>query len=45
MTTVIIGGGLAGLAATYKLAGKDEMILIEKEPERGGVKFKIVCAI
>ncbi|HEX7628075.1 MAG TPA: NAD(P)/FAD-dependent oxidoreductase [Candidatus Methanoperedens sp.] len=37
MTTVIIGGGLAGLAAAYKLAGKDEIILIEKEPELGGM--------
>ncbi len=37
MTTVIIGGGLAGLAAAYRLAGRDEIILIEKEPELGGV--------
>jgi protoporphyrinogen oxidase len=37
MTTVIIGGGLAGLAAAYKLAGKDEIILIEKEPDLGGM--------
>jgi len=37
MTTVIIGGGLAGLAAAYKLAGKDEVIVIEKEPELGGM--------
>lgn len=37
MTTVIIGGGLAGLAAAYRLAGKDEIILIEKEPELGGM--------
>ncbi len=37
MTTAIIGAGLAGLAAAYKLAGKDEIILIEKEPELGGV--------
>ncbi len=37
MTTIIIGGGLAGLAAAYKLAGKDEIILIEKEPELGGM--------
>ncbi|MDO9097913.1 MAG: NAD(P)/FAD-dependent oxidoreductase [Candidatus Methanoperedens sp.] len=37
MTTVIIGGGLAGLAAAYKLAGGDEIILIEKEPELGGM--------
>ena len=37
MTTVIIGGGLAGLAAAYRLAGKDKIILIEKEPELGGM--------
>ncbi|MCZ7404330.1 MAG: NAD(P)/FAD-dependent oxidoreductase [Candidatus Methanoperedens sp.] len=36
-TTVIIGGGLAGLAAAYRLAGGDEIILIEKEPELGGM--------
>ncbi len=37
MTTVIIGGGLAGLAAAYRLAGGDEIILIEKEHELGGM--------
>jgi protoporphyrinogen oxidase len=37
MTTLIIGGGLAGLAATYRLSGGNEMILIEKEPELGGM--------
>lgn len=37
MTTIIIGGGLAGLVAAYRLAGKDEIILIEKEPELGGM--------
>jgi protoporphyrinogen oxidase len=37
MTTVIIGGGLAGLAAAYKLEGKDKLIIIEKEPELGGM--------
>ncbi len=37
MTTVIIGGGLAGLAAAYKLTGCDEIILIEKEPGLGGL--------
>jgi protoporphyrinogen oxidase len=37
MTTIIIGGGLAGLAAAYRLAGKDEITLIEKEPELGGM--------
>ena len=35
--TVIIGGGLAGLAAAYRLAGKDEVVIIEKEPELGGM--------
>jgi protoporphyrinogen oxidase len=37
MTTIIIGGGLAGLAAAYSLAGKDKIILIEKESELGGM--------
>lgn len=37
MTTVIIGGGLAGLAAAYRLVGRDEVVLIEKEPEPGGM--------
>ncbi len=37
MTTVIIGGGLAGLAAAYRLAGKDEVTIIEKEHELGGM--------
>lgn len=37
MKTVIIGGGLAGLAAAYKLAGRDEIAVIEKEPELGGM--------
>lgn len=37
MKTIIIGGGLAGLAAAYRLAGGDEIILIEKEPELGGM--------
>ncbi len=37
MSTIIIGGGLAGLAAAYKLAGRDEIILIEAEPELGGM--------
>ncbi len=37
MTTVIIGGGLAGLAAAYRFAGGDEIILIEKERELGGM--------
>lgn len=37
LKTVIIGGGLAGLAAAYRLAGKDEVVIIEKEPELGGM--------
>ncbi|MFA4936491.1 MAG: FAD-dependent oxidoreductase, partial [Candidatus Methanoperedens sp.] len=37
MKTIIIGGGLAGLAAAYRLAGEDEIILIEKEHELGGM--------
>ncbi|MDD5474378.1 MAG: NAD(P)/FAD-dependent oxidoreductase [Candidatus Methanoperedens sp.] len=37
MTTVIIGGGLAGLAAAYRFAGGYEIIIIEKEPELGGM--------
>lgn len=37
MTTIIIGGGLAGLAAAYKIAGRDKVVLIEKEPELGGM--------
>lgn len=37
MTTVIIGGGLAGLAAACRLAGKDEITVVEKEPELGGM--------
>lgn len=37
MTTIIIGGGLAGLTAAYSLTGKDKILLIEKEPEFGGM--------
>jgi len=37
MKIVIIGGGLAGLAAAFKLAGKDEVIIIEKKQELGGM--------
>lgn len=37
MKTIIIGGGLAGLAAAYRLAGKDEVLVIEKEPVLGGM--------
>ena len=36
MKTVIIGAGLAGLAAAYRLTD-DEIIIIEKEPELGGM--------
>ncbi|MCZ7355630.1 MAG: NAD(P)/FAD-dependent oxidoreductase [Candidatus Methanoperedens sp.] len=37
MKTIIIGGGLAGLAAAYKLSGKEEVVVVEKEPELGGM--------
>ncbi len=37
MKTIIIGGGLAGLAAAYRLAGKDDVTIIEKENELGGM--------
>jgi protoporphyrinogen oxidase len=37
MKTIIIGGGLAGLAAAYKLAGMDEITIIEKDNELGGM--------
>lgn len=37
MKTIIIGGGLAGLAAAYRLAGMEELIIIEKENEPGGM--------
>jgi len=37
MKTIIIGGGLAGLAAAYRFAGKDEITIIEKENELGGM--------
>jgi len=37
MRTVIIGCGLAGLAAACRLAEKGEVIIIEKEPEPGGM--------
>ena len=36
MKTIIIGAGLAGLAAAYRLQG-DEIIIIEKQPELGGM--------
>ncbi|MDP2846166.1 MAG: NAD(P)/FAD-dependent oxidoreductase [Candidatus Methanoperedens sp.] len=32
-----MGGGLAGLAAAYRLSGKDDVVVIEKEPELGGM--------
>jgi protoporphyrinogen oxidase len=35
--TIIIGGGLAGLAAAYRLVEKDEIIVLEKEHELGGM--------
>ncbi len=37
MKTVIIGGGLAGLAAAYKLPVGEEVVIIEKEPTVGGM--------
>ena len=37
MKTIIIGGGLAGLAAAYRLAGNDEITIIENENELGGM--------
>lgn len=37
MKTIIIGGGIAGLAAAYRLAGSDEITIIEKENELGGM--------
>ncbi len=37
MKTIIIGSGLAGLAAAYRLAGRDEITIIEKENELGGM--------
>ncbi len=38
MKTVILGGGFAGLAAAWDLAGKNmDVVLIEKEKELGGL--------
>ena len=37
MKTVIIGGGLSGLAVAYRLSGRDEVVIIEKDPELGGM--------
>ncbi|HUC22367.1 MAG TPA: FAD-dependent oxidoreductase [Streptosporangiaceae bacterium] len=36
MTTVVVGGGPAGLAATYALAGQD-VVLLEPDVELGGL--------
>lgn len=36
MTTVVVGGGPAGLAATYALAGQD-VVLLEPDEELGGL--------
>jgi len=37
MKTIIIGGGLAGLSAAYRLAGRDEITILEKDTELGGM--------
>jgi len=37
MKIVIIGGGLAGLAAAYKLCGSHEVVIVEKDREIGGM--------
>ena len=37
MKIVIIGGGLAGLAAAYKLSDSNEIIIVEKESDLGGM--------
>ncbi len=37
MKTIIIGGGLAGLAAAYRLTGISEVLVIEKDAEHGGM--------
>ncbi len=37
MKTMIIGGGLAGLAVAYRLTGRDEVTVIEREEKVGGV--------
>jgi UDP-galactopyranose mutase len=46
MTTVVVGGGPAGLAATYALAGKD-VVLLEPEEELGGLcrSFRVADCI
>lgn len=39
MKTVIVGGGLTGLAAAYRMlkGGTSEVVVIEKDPEPGGM--------
>ncbi|MDP2841575.1 MAG: NAD(P)/FAD-dependent oxidoreductase [Candidatus Methanoperedens sp.] len=37
MKTIIIGGGLAGLAAAYRLVDRDEITIIEIDNELGGM--------
>src|SRR5512139_3716543 len=37
MKTIIIGGGLAGLAAAFRLAGTGDVLVIEKDAESGGM--------
>ncbi len=37
MKIVIIGGELAGFAATYKLCGSHEVVIVEKDSEIGGM--------
>ena len=37
MKIVIIGGGLAGLASAYKLCGSNEVIILEKDSDLGGM--------
>lgn len=46
MTTVVVGGGPAGLAATYALAGKD-VVLLEPEEDLGGLcrSFRVADCI
>ena len=37
MKIVIIGSGLAGLSAGYRLCKSDEVIIFEKDPDIGGM--------
>lgn len=37
MNIVIIGGGLAGLAATYKLCNSHNVVIVEKDSYLGGM--------